>query len=811
MHTYAGWVTVLGTLTALIGAYYSVLLYKNLRTDIEELLPTTSRSVQDLNEVTTRLESIDNIVLLIFSKDKIASRRLFFDLAHKLELAPKDVVSSVEYRVDREVQFFKDRRALYVELSDLVKVRDYIQTRISYEYELHNPLNIFRTGSDELTEPKFDFEGLKKKYTGKMAGYDRLPGGLYATPDESIRAIILFMPGKGLEQAMRLKQIADTAIAEINPKSYGNDIEIKYTGNVANVLEESAALVEDLILSTIIVLLLVAAVMLLFFRSVMATAALVGSLFMGTFWTFGVSYFVVGYLNANTAFLASIVIGNGINFGTIFLARYMEERRNRKSNGEAIETATAETAIPTVTAALGAALSYGSLMLTGFRGFNQFGKIGFLGMVLCWLSAYTLLPAYLTVYDRFKKGEWVKPGEPKSYVAPFISWVVEHFSKTVCLVSLAAVVLSFGAFKNYKLGVIETDLSKLRDKRSMENGAGGLYHYIGDIFGRSFSPMVVLPKDRNDSRKIASLLRAEQTRQGPGSEISSVQVLDDFIPKEQSEKVAVLEEIRRLLPQKIVSHLPLEQQQTVAEFLNPEGLHPFSETDLPLLVLNKFTEKDGSVGKIVLVDKQFQPGGADDADALVRFVRIGREITDSVAPATPVAGSLPISFDMFESIVHDGPKATLFAFLAVIILVVILFRSFRTIVLILFALILGVIWFAGIILGFRLKINFLNFIALPITFGIGIDYGVNIFQRYEQEGPGSILKVVRHTGSAVLLCSLTTIIGYSSLLIAGNQAFVSFGRLAVLGELTCVVAAVVALPAFLQFMELRAQKKLKAS
>ena len=78
---------------------------------------------------------------------------------------------------------------------------------------------------------------------------------------------------------------------------------------------------------------------------------------------------------------------------------------------------------------------------------------------------------------------------------------------------------------------------------------------------------------------------------------------------------------------------------------------------------------------------------------------------------------------------------------------------------------------------------------------------MNIFQRYHQEGPGSILKVIRDTGGAVMLSSCTTIIGYSSLLIAGNQAFVSFGLLAVFGEVTCLAAAVLSLPAFLCYRE----------
>ena len=158
---------------------------------------------------------------------------------------------------------------------------------------------------------------------------------------------------------------------------------------------------------------------------------------------------------------------------------------------------------------------------------------------------------------------------------------------------------------------------------------------------------------------------------------------------------------------------------------------------------------------------------------------------------------------MVESISVDGPRATLFALLAVILLVVVLFRHIKTVGLILFALFVGMTWLAGFILATKSKINFLNFIALPITFGIGVDYGVNVFQRYRQEGAANILQVIRQTGGAVILASLTTIIGYSSLVIASNQAFVSFGNLAVFGEMTCLIAAVVSLPAYLVFKSQR--------
>jgi hypothetical protein len=69
--------------------------------------------------------------------------------------------------------------------------------------------------------------------------------------------------------------------------------------------------------------------------------------------------------------------------------------------------------------------------------------------------------------------------------------------------------------------------------------------------------------------------------------------------------------------------------------------------------------------------------------------------------------------------------------------------------------------------------------------------------RYVQDGEHDVRGAVCSTGSAVALCSLTTIIGYSSLLLARNRALFSFGLLAVLGEIACLTAAVVALPAWL--------------
>lgn len=796
----AGWVSIAGTLLAFLGAYYSVQLFKNLKTNFEELLPTTARSVINLDEVQRRLRSIDSLGVLIFSKDKEASKRFVLDMAHLLEAHPEGIVSSVEYRITKELEFFKQRQALFMDLKDLQKIRDYLVNRIDYEKSLYNPLTLFN--SDNVPEPKLDFGTMKGHYQTSLSTYDRYPGGFYATADETKRAVLVYMAGEAssIDKDLKLKHTVEETVKKLDPKKYAPDMEIKYTGGVQDTIEEHDALIEDLELSTVIVTVLVTLAMWVFFRSVRATFALVFSLFMGTFWTFGVSYYVVGYLNANSAFLGSIIIGNGINFGIILLARYLEERRRNHANARAVYTAMKQTATATFTAALAAALAYGSLILTDFRGFRQFGTIGLIGMVLCWISSFTLLPAYLTVIDRIFSRFWPlvppKKRPPRQYFARIAAWLVDNFAGVIWTLAAGATLVSLALTSRYSSKILETDLSQLRNRHSLESGSSYNSKYLDEIFQHYLSPMAILPRSRESTLKIAELLRRTRKEEGEKSLISTVQTLDDFIPKEQPQKIAMLKDIKKNLPPKIFYRMPQADQKLANDFLTEAAFHPISSKDMPQMLIDKFTEKDGSVGKLILVEPPLGNATAD-GDRLIGFVSDLRAAADKVEPGAAVAGSLTITADMLSAIMRDGPKATLFALIAVVLLVFVLFRNFKTSVLILFALFMGVSWLIGLIFGFWIKINFLNFIALPITFGIGVDYGVNIFHRYREEGAANIKAVIRHTGGAVALCSFTTITGYTSLLIASNKAFVSFGLLAVLGELTCVTAALFGLPSYL--------------
>jgi hypothetical protein len=60
-----------------------------------------------------------------------------------------------------------------------------------------------------------------------------------------------------------------------------------------------------------------------------------------------------------------------------------------------------------------------------------------------------------------------------------------------------------------------------------------------------------------------------------------------------------------------------------------------------------------------------------------------------------------------------------------------------------------------------------------------------------------VSSAVRRVGGAVILCSFTTTVGYGSLLFNDQQALTSFGKLAMWGEVACIVAAMLVLPSML--------------
>lgn len=789
----------------LLGAFYSVRLYQDLRTDLEELLPETARSVRDVRSAVQRIGGLNHLSIVIESDDSKAALRLSDDIATELRKLPPTLVARVQNSIAAEKVFFERHKALYIDLDDWKELESYVRDRGKFERKNKNPFSLGL--DDEEQKPVFDFDALRKKYENRAGAYSRFPDGYFQSRDGKNTVVLAFLPGKVTDQKAneKLSKAAHEIVAKLDPKKYASDVVVGFNGDVQNMVEEHEGLTEDLISSSIIVTFLCALVLILYFRSFWAVYALCAALFAGVAWTFGLSYWIVGYLNANTAFMGSIVVGNGINFGIIMAARYFELRKHGVAGAALVGRSIAYTAQSTWTAAAAAGAAYASLVLTDFRGFNQFGIIGGMGMVLCWISSFLVLPAFLFWLE--KRGWLGRADLPqKSLFASVAAVLIRRASLVVTMLTLASVVLSAIVVSRFSSDMLESDFTKLRNKRSLEVGSGHWGRKVDAIFERYLTPTLIATSSPAETSIVVEELRAIHKKLGTDSPISDVRVVEDFLPKNQLEKIKIIQNIRKQLPESALKRLNTEDRRLVKEFIPTELPTPVTLQQLPDSLITHFKELDGTIGRLVHVYPRLQEGNFWDGKEVIRFANVLREAVSNTRVGAIVAGQPPLSADMISAISEDGPRATLFAFGAVILLVMIIFPRVSVASQVLGALVLGVLWMGAIMMLKGYKINFLNFIALPITFGIGVDYAVNVFSRYRQEGEASILQAIRNTGGAVVLCSLTTIIGYGSLLVAGSQAFVSFGKLAVLGEITCLIAAMVAVPSLITVFSKRKSK-----
>jgi uncharacterized membrane protein YdfJ with MMPL/SSD domain len=552
--------------------------------------------------------------------------------------------------------------------------------------------------------------------------------------------------------------------------------------------------VQDVEITSAVVLLLVSLVVGLYFGRLRSVPLMAVPVLIAAVIAMGFAGVAFGSVNATTAFLGGIIVGNGINYPILLLARYDEERRRLRPVDEALSTAVVTTARATGLAAFAASLAYGSLMITRFRGFSEFGAIAALGMVLCWVATQTMLPSLVWALDRPRDGRPAARPAPRraNFGRPF-AIAVEGAPVVLVVAGLLLTVGTIAALPRWLADPYEYDFRKLH--RVVPVGAETSPE-LDKIFGRALSPAVVLAASREQAAEVKEALLAQAAYLDPDPVAHAV-TLDDLLPgtpAEQRRKLALIGEIRQLLAPRRLRGLPEPQRRALAAWRPPPGLHVLTVDDLPAIARMPFTELDGHFGQVVFV---YPPGhgfSTWDGRDLLWLARAIGSVPLHDGAIVHASGRAVTFASMLRAIARDGPRATAASLLGVALLALGLLGR-RGAPPVLGALVAGVLWMLGIAATLDVKLNFLNFIALPITFGIGVDYSANVVLRYRREGGGSFPAVLRSTGGAVVLNSCTTIIGYGALLAAHNRALRSFGSLAILGELACLAAAVLLLPA----------------
>ena len=794
----------------LVGAlctWRTVLTYAALRSDLEELLPKSAPSVAALQMMRSRLSGLRflGVVVDTGGPEHVAAANRFVDeLCARIREYPPELVGSVRKDIAQEKRFLERHALQLMDPNDVRELREAVERR--RDWEVTHALDLSVLDEEEDPKPEIPVEKLRRKYESKHGKPRTFPGDRFVSDDgHTVVAVVRASShATSYEADSELLSRIERDISDLGfPEAYGGGMRVGFAGDVPTRVEEMDGLFADLAVSGAIVALLVVGALLLYFGSWRALPVLFVPLLLGTVSTFGLVALPpldIRHLNTNTAFLGSIVVGNGINSGIILLARFCEERQSGRSVDRAIVGAVQNSWRPTLAAALAAASAYGCLVFTDFRGFSQFGWIGGIGMVTCWVATMLLAPPLIHWFGARlagRDGGFAQAGHVQHLLGVLLSRprLVVGITAALTLVTGAGLIARGWNW-------LEHDYSKLRRRDSYVDGERYWGRRMDDTLQRYLTPTVIMTGSAEQARVVEANVRELMRAKRAGGLIGSVRSASQVLPDTRGAALVEARKLRAALTPRLKSELSPEDRRMVEAALTDSALREVAAQDVPEVLVAGFREHDGRLDRTVLVYPRLS-SGTWDGTLIREFTDDLRAAAATADPEARVAGPLTLSSDITAAMAHDGPRATVLGLLAALVICALAFGSVRLSVAAVASLLVGVVMMMGGLGWTDARLNFANFVVLPITFGISADYAINVLRRYQADGKTAPGPGVASTGGAVAMCSATTIIGFGSLLAAKNQALFSFGVFAVAGEVTMLATAAVALPAALALRERR--------
>jgi len=614
------------------------------------------------------------------------------------------------------------------------------------------------------------------------------------------------------------------------------------TGSPVLENEEMATSQKDITLATCISLALTVVLLLLAFRGVLNVIAAMVSLLVAISLSFGFATAAVGHLNILSMVFAIMLIGIGIEYGIQVVLRYQEELRLGADELPAIETGLSRNVWAIVMAAATVAAAFLTFIFTDFKGIAELGIIAAGGVAICVLVTFTVLPAVLVLLSRKRKHRPARPprvgrdsgfkrlafGHPKLVIAATV------ICCAASLYPLAKISFDYNLM-NLQAKGLESVSYAYKLMRSKENAG-----YFAALTAGS----------RAEAAAKTRALEALPT-------VDHVVSLATFVPDGQKEKLAELAAIRQELagvnPGKYEEDLSLMELPTVFEnFRNATvklkaKLVEEKSPDAPkvaafLTVLDKFfagleKEKDrNAVGmlqdfqggmfrelpeKIGMLKESLNASPITEADIpaelRARFVGKTGKLMLQVAPkgeifdlkplkaylndvrrVDPHATGEPVMVYESMTIMRDAYRmAFIYAFVAIVAILFITFRSLKFTLIGLIPLVVGILFMVAGMWLCGISFNSANIIVMPLVLGIAIDSGIYIINRFRREEGSAADVIMSSTGVGVLLNTLTIMASFGALMVAHHQGVFSIGAVMSLGMFACQIAFMITLPAVL--------------
>jgi len=623
------------------------------------------------------------------------------------------------------------------------------------------------------------------------------------------------------------REISHAIMAE-NPS-----LSIRMTGETALEHEELESVTKGATFSGLLSLVLVFVVQWIGLRSVRLLITTYIVLVMGLILTAGFAAVTVGHLNVISIAFASLYIGLGVDYAIHICLHYREGKADGLSNSEAILISIRDVGSSLFLCALATAIGFFAFIPTDYAGVSELGVISGGGIFIGLIISLTVLPALFCVFPVNN----VKP--IRSPLTPaFIITFPFRFSTGIKIVSI---LLGIGAC------FVLTDLTfdynpiNLRDPNSESVVA------IKELLkSKTESPFALTALVSN--LEAADKITHQLTQQASVHETIS---LASFVAKNQDEKLATIEDLNLMLggqlknfdntldtanqqaalikfnealKKAIVEKSPNVPQQTLQQLQqrieafikqadsaptpaagyiqlekNILGLLPFTIErlrtsltatpfgldDLPSEIRSHWVSAGGLYRVLITPEKDL-----NKPDNLKEFVTQVQAVDNTVSglPIINQAGG--------DAIVKAFIKAFSGAFIAIVVLLLLMYRSVRKTLLIIMPLLLAALLTGATNVLLDNPFNFANIIALPLLLGMGIDSSILIMHRHHSSSGEDENLLQSSTTRGIIFSSITTLCSFSSLAFTAHQGMASMGLVLAIGLTFTVMCSLIVLPAF---------------
>jgi hopanoid biosynthesis associated RND transporter like protein HpnN len=575
-------------------------------------------------------------------------------------------------------------------------------------------------------------------------------------------------------------------------------------------------------------------------RPVKATICLL----VGVGYTMAFTTATVGHLNILTITFVPMLIGLAMDYAVHLITRYEEELHHGKSDEEAITKALVYTGQGIFTGALTTAGAFLAMCFTNFQGIREMGIICGGGLLVCLIPMMTMLPVLLLRGRQNIIDHQIRVDDRRERIEKL--WLDRPVWVAGVVATLCAVALwqSRKVYFDYNLIKMQSpSLSSVVFERTLLDKAGKSLLY-GAVLADSLSNAVAWQKrieqlptvaateppfynnflcpDGGEKLQLISQVKAEVADlrfqppdlrpvdlhelsatlfytacyAGLAAEVTGTndpvlagqlttlnhsitdlrkQMLDADLPHqaEYSHKLAVFQQA-----------LFFDLRDTFQLLQHQDDTTVPTVADLPPQLRHRFV---GVNGKYLI---QVYPR----EDVWQRAPQ--EKFVNALRTVDPNVTGTPVQLYVYETVLRDAYiQAAKLALITIALMVLFHFRSLVAMILALIPVAIGTLWLAGLMGWMGVPINLANIMTLPLVIGIGVTNGIQILNRYAEEGTPGILS--RSTGKAVLVSGLTAISGFGSLMLAQHLGIHSLGVIMATGIATCMIAALTFLPALL--------------